>query len=1397
MMQKSGRIPPQPGIPLKLNRKFPPLDSMHIQIADGTSKLRPRPQGDGKRKMLLNNFDASVSSASIYWLETRSFHDRKGGNTCLVLEEGPAKPQKRKDPRTFHVIVCSARTSRSFQENKRQLLECLKANLDTTLPDLAYSTTARRMHHSLRASYVVRSTEELAGLLTTDLEKGSTEKTATSGRRQSIIFAFTGQGSVYSGMGRQLFHTNTTFRDTITSYQEICDSLGLPQVVDLIASGDSDIHGKSLIQTSLALLFVELALADLWRFWGIMPDLLIGHSLGEYAAMCTAGVLSISDTIYLVGQRAKMVEENCVAGSHAMLLVGASAEAISDKLTEMPNLLYEASCINAPDATVLSGPKKDLETVQRVMKQEGMRAKFLDIAYAFHSAQMDTILADLETRARGVHFGKPLIPIASTLLGKVITEAGTFGPSYLAGHTRQPVQFVRSLQESRTAGLIDEHSIWIEVGPEPVCLGLARSTLKIAPANLYPSVKASEDNWKTMSTCAAALYPSKLGISWADFHREYLSALTLLELPTYSFDVKDYWMVWKQETSGRRSSQSESDRSLKAHPRRKMLRSTCLQYVDEESYNGDQISVTFSANTSEPRFFDAVQGHRLLGVAICPASMFCDMALTAVKYLHTNGQAGDAELHMSISKMEITSPLIVQEENSEQIVQVIAKSGASQTIPSFLISFRSVQGTISRDHGTCIVQCGIDEGWRSRFSRVIPFVKGRIADLRKGGADGSDFRLQRPIVYKLFASLVEYSNDYQGMNEVFLDRDYKDAVASVQLRTDSNAGGFTLSPYWTDAVIHLAGFILNANINLPKDVAFIASGFEEFYFFDKLSGDREYKSYVSPLPSEKKDVVNGDVFIFEGERLVALCAGLFFHKMPRKILSLVLGLDDKPTAKQQEPNTIQRAVEPSPAEEDGVFRVNNTQRVLVEGESSDAKMEPMTTAIIEAVASECGVTPGDMEPTTLFADIGVDSLMGIAISSAVKKKTGVEIGASFFIDHVSVADVKAHFESEETAQPGRTASSPEPPPRQSSQDSAASRPDFGSTPPTSPETDIAGDMSPGQVPASTPSTLNSDLTSASDTTFEDSRSTRSSTPKLRRESVEKLPKVNGHRKTQYESHAVLIRGRASSEEPPLFLMTDGAGSATAYIHLPALATGNRIFALESPFLHDPSSYNCTAEEASALYLATIRKIFPHGPYLIGGWSAGAIYAYEVVRQLLALNETVLGLFLIDMRVPRRMPDALEPSRALIQSAGVFTGIERSGQAKSSAAERLKDHLVQTVGALVNYEPVPLEVGRRPKKSFVIWAQNGLSESKDKVFVKLDHTEDKSRKVASEGSNAMADPDTGLKSWFYNRRSAFGPNGWDRLLGDVECHVVEGADHFSMVVPPKVGLPHEIRKYFKC
>ena len=252
----------------------------------------------------------------------------QGGNTCIVLSEAPDRPEKNQDPRTYHVVTCSARTPYSLKANKERLLQYLQSDEDVAISDVAYTTTARRMHDVLRSSYVAQSTKDLMKLISNDLEQPVAAKPKSTSGHSRAVFAFTGQGSLYPGMGKQLFETSATFRDSILSYQKICDSQGLPYVVDIIADENANIETKNMAQVQLAIVFIELALAELWKSWGVQPSLVIGHSLGEYAALCVSGVLSVSDALYLVGKRSSMIMEKCTPGSSGMLAIAAPFKTI-------------------------------------------------------------------------------------------------------------------------------------------------------------------------------------------------------------------------------------------------------------------------------------------------------------------------------------------------------------------------------------------------------------------------------------------------------------------------------------------------------------------------------------------------------------------------------------------------------------------------------------------------------------------------------------------------------------------------------------------------------------------------------------------------------------------------------------------------------------------------------------------------------------------------------------------------------------------------------------------------------------------------------------------------------------------------------------------------------------
>ncbi len=1258
------------------------------------------------------------------------------------------------------------------------------------------------MHDIFRSSYVAQTTKDLIRLIDNDLAQTTAAKPKSTSGRDRVVFAFTGQGSLYPGMSKQLFETSTSFRDNILSYQKICDSQGLPYVVDIIADDRADIESKNMAQIQLAIVFVELALADLWKCWNVQPDLLIGHSLGEYAALCVSGVLSVSDTLYLVGKRSSMITEKCTQGSSGMLAVAAPVKTIKEALANQGLDSCEISCMNAPEMSVVSGTHEDLKSLQQMLNAR-VRTTFLKVTYGFHSSQIDPILKGLETSASGITFAKPQIPIASTLLGDIVSDIGTFGPNYLARQTREPVNFSAALQACKSKGFVDGQTLWMEIGPDPVCLRFVRSTLEVPSERLLSSLNSNEENWKTVSNAVACAYLSKQPVAWADFHREYIGALTLLELPTYAFDLKDYWSTCKQELLAPGTEQTPARLPVPAGPERKSLGTTCVQWVEKETFKGDKISATFSSHTSDPKLFAAIQGHLVDDTAICPVTIFCDMAYTAAKYLYEGANPGKAVPSMSVWSFEITHPLVVPVSDPMQIIEISAVKSANRDW-SVHVSFNSRDSASSHKHGGCDIRFGKNDERKAEFSRSLHLVNKRVDALTSSAAAGLSHRLQRPIVYKLFSSFVKYSELYQGLEEVYLDNTgYGDAAGRVKLGRGADSGTFTESPYWTDMITHLAGFVLNGDVALSPDEAYISAGFEAFHIFEELSDTKTYTSYISMEPSEKPNVIAGDVYVLDGKKLVALCGGLYFQKMAKKVLRVIFAqAGGAPARKTVQPKTVAPKNAAPIEETPEAISTETSKKVSLpdsdassaydsSGSGASASSPPSSVdnddesdvaeALLALVAAESGFDAADMQPSTEFADMGLDSLMGIAVTSAAKRDLGLELPATFFTDVVTVADLRKEFGKGPSA-PAPAVETPsakvnEAPKRVPSTEYMANDPE--------PYEKLSDIVTPNSSGKASPAPEKAIPVMPAKATIPIPKPT----PKSKQAPTPKpaaKPDIS-----QFTSNVVLIRGKRSSQETPLMLMTDGAGSAAAYIHLPALKTGTPIYALESPFLQDPFAFQCSVEEVCSLFAKAIRKTQPKGPYIIGGWSAGAVYAYEVARQMLEAGDKLLELILIDMRVPRAMPDALEPSIEIIESAGLFTGVERAGQANSPQAIKQKQHLVSTVKALCWYTPTAIVESNRPNHTTLIWAQKGLSEAGTEnvlnvpTGVDLMSTE---QPEANMGQTELVDIKEGMKSWFFAKRSAFGPNGWDLLVGpNVQCHVIDGADHFSMVVLPKVCL----------
>ena len=613
------KLPPHIGIKGKLNRNFPDLGRRNLHIPSTTTAFsigQPRK----KRRALINNFGAA------------------GGNTAIVLEEPPPRDRNQGmfDTRPEHVISITAKTSKSLAMNIQRLVSYLDGKPDVSMSDLSYTTTARRIQHSLRVSVVSSTIAQAQDRLTDMLANFDFKEPA---RAPKIAFVFTGQGSFYESMGQELFDLSSKFRSDLVRFDQIAQSHGFSSFLhpgDVMAentfaiSPGAGISGekmrreisageKSPTQQQLFITAIQMALCRLWASWGIKPDLVIGHSLGEYAALYASGVLTVSDTLYLVGRRAQIMEATCTPQTHLMLAVHASLELLTKTLgTKWKNL--EVACINGPEDVVLSGLIQTVKETQDNLKSHGLKCTALFVPFGFHSSQMDPILDLFEEAAQAVTFLEPKIPIVSPLLRKPIREPTTIGPSYLRRHARETVDFLGALNQCRAERLTNADTFWLEIGPKPLCLGMIKSTLGSDIRGL-PTLQKGENAWTTSCKAVSLLHTLGRDIDWKEYHRDFENAQRLLTLPSYAFDEKNYWIEYKNDwllTKGKCPGIPEAG-TAKGGPA-----TTTVQNLISHQVKEGKVYVVFETDLADPEIHAIIVGHLVNGSGLCPAvsSMF-------------------------------------------------------------------------------------------------------------------------------------------------------------------------------------------------------------------------------------------------------------------------------------------------------------------------------------------------------------------------------------------------------------------------------------------------------------------------------------------------------------------------------------------------------------------------------------------------------------------------------------------------------------------------------------------------------------------------------------------------------------------------------------------------------
>ena len=429
--------------------------------------------------------------------------------------------------RPLHVLPISAHDEESLEQLAGHYAAAL---VDHAVADVCVTAATGRSPLAQRIAVIGESAEALSGALLSDEATCLRGTVPVDGARPRVAFLFTGQGSQYRGMGRQLYETEPVFQAALDECAAILRDR-MPLLDVLFSTDESDARIDRTDFTQPALFAFEYALAALWRSWSITPSAVIGHSVGEYVAACVAGVFTLEDGLRLVAERGRLMHALAEAG--AMVAVTAPLREV-EQLVSAHEGRVAVAAINAEDESVISGAADSVHAIAGELAGRGHRTTKLSASAAFHSPLLDPMLADLANAASAIPMRAPRIPIVSNLHGRAANEAFVT-PSYWADHARQPVRFHDGLRSLVEGG----YRIFLEIGPAPVLAGLGRRSFSDAGVAWLASVRKTRGEAAQMMETLGELYVRGVDPDWRAFHADRPGRR--VALPTMVWQRERFW----------------------------------------------------------------------------------------------------------------------------------------------------------------------------------------------------------------------------------------------------------------------------------------------------------------------------------------------------------------------------------------------------------------------------------------------------------------------------------------------------------------------------------------------------------------------------------------------------------------------------------------------------------------------------------------------------------------------------------------------------------------------------------------------------------------------------------------------------------------------------------------
>lgn len=987
----------------------------------------------------------------------------------------------------------------------------------------------------------------------------------------------------------------------------------------------------------------------------------------------------------------------CKPSASGMLAVNAPPEKVEEILkcrADLPDLVI--ACRNSTADCVVAGVLDQIDILRAYLKENSIaKCVKLDVPYGYHSAAMDPILEPLTALAESVKISAPRIITGSNVLGRII------GPSdidagYFAKHARHTVRFAEEIQQITSLPGFSGAVRYIEIGPHPISLPMIRSTLgsSSSGAEFIPSMHKTKDPWVSLSDSLAGLFLSGFPAKWREVYAGSLAKC--VDIPSYPFEDKEFWVSYKEHAqAGAVKKPASAPNSM---PTGYTMLASCIQLP------GEGVDGIFETPISQLAQF--ITGHQVGGAALCPASVYHELAMSSAAF---GVHATTAALN-TLSKVKYSHPLVYKE-GSNKVVRVTLKLDSLTGDSSFTVASYTDNPAAAQLHCSGELKQSPRAGIEHKFNRrSLKIDRKKIAIFASNGFQGPETVHTRMLYEVVFPRVVSYSKQYQTIRSMTIDQTGTESFAVVQMPAGHRSGKYVVHPVFMDTLLHAAGFVANSAVT-AEDACICNEVGQAKILYDTINYDDTFGVFCSLVYLDKESTYLADAYaVNSAGKIVGTIKGMSFKKVKlakfRSHLAHILGNKAPHSTAPVAPAAVPQIVQTAAA----------------------AATVDIAGQVFRCIADVCGVGVETITSSTEMEALGVDSLMIFEIADKLKATfTQIRVESAELAACHTVKDLEDIISK---YMPAPSTALPAP---------AQPVPIAVDTPPPSPPSgaptvlDVRGFLETILGVSAHDMQADTDLeslgldsltsievlhalkqsigTDISPDTFSACKTIqhfesliaklipRPSTPApaLPPPSTTDLKKL-----LQMTSNPVSLQTHAGTHAP-LFLIHDGSGLCTPYQRLAACERS--IWGFYNPRFFDTQPWSSLPEMAAA-YAAEIQRT-SSAPYILGGkppspplipiplthttgWSYGGVVAFEAARQLLTAGIAITGVILIDSPPPVNH----QPLPAAVIAAASSSPSSAPSAARDTIETLVRAQFEANTRSLVAYRPSA--GGRNPK-----------------------------------------------------------------------------------------------------